>query len=98
MPQGTPQQNQEVRHRGNVFNALCLALVASLFGGAIGAYHFFKDTATPILVIGGFFLFNGFMVFAISYYRCPVCKHTLPRGRTTFGKKHCGNCDTTFNA
>ena len=60
--------------------------------------QFFGDKATPMLAIGGFFLAAGFLTFAISYYRCPICKHTLPRDRTPLGAKHCENCDTTFDA
>ena len=99
MLQATPEQNREVRHRRKVINTLGLLLPLSGFVGAIVLYYCFGEKVTlATFFIGGLLLFVGFLIFAVTYFRCPICNHPFGRGMTINGGKHCANCDTTFDA
>ena len=97
MPQGTTEQNQQVRHRRRVFSIVSVVLPVSCFLGAITLSCLLDEkTFFLILFIGGFILGVAGLIFTASYYRCPVCKQAFTRGTTDRGHKHCENCHTTF--
>jgi hypothetical protein len=99
MPQATPEQCQEVRHRREVFTKLTFLFVAACFLGAISLECWLgQEKSEPILFIGGFFLFVGFFIFALRYYRCPVCGQHFGRDGTGDGRVRCANCNTCFDA
>ena len=71
---------------GILFWIVAGQMVQSRFGDQAGA-------AFMIL----FWLFGGcgFMIFAITYWSCPVCKHYFPRGSNG---RSCTHCHTRFDA
>jgi hypothetical protein len=97
MSQATPEQNREVRHRRKVINRLSLLIPVSGFLGAIFLHHYLGPKVTlASFFIGGLFLFVGFMIFTVTYFRCPICGHPFGSGMTINGGKRCADCNTTF--
>jgi hypothetical protein len=95
MNHGTPEQGRQIRRRRRV--VLTTFFVGGLFWfiGSEFIRRRFGQRAS-MAFIGIFWLFGGcsFLVFTLTYWSCPVCKHYFPRGSDG---RHCRNCDTSFD-
>jgi hypothetical protein len=96
MNRGTPEQVRQIRHRRRV--TLGSFLMGGLFWFIVSAIvrSFFGDPAASTFIVL-FWLFGGcgFLIFTLTYWVCPVCKHYFHRGSDG---RHCRNCNTTFEA
>jgi hypothetical protein len=93
---GTPEQSRQIRHHRRV--AVGSFIAGGLFwiiGSVLVEARFGQQTAMSFSIF--FWLFGGCggLIFVVTYWVCPVCKHFFPRGSNG---RHCANCDTSFDA
>ena len=94
MNQGTPEQSREIRRRRKVFITTFFVGGLIWFVGSELFRRYLGDKAgTAFLSFYWLFGVCALIAFVPSYFCCPVCNHSFPRGSNG---KHCANCDTDF--